>query len=197
MRPNNQIKRSRGRNGGGRKHTNPMSRNYESNGPNVKIRGNASHIAEKYMQLARDAQTVGDSVTAENMLQHAEHYFRVISAAQAQNPQRSEQPTVTAEDNARGGETTNSDTHDERRAMSENNSDRNRIAPAADDAADGDDQAASSEGEVKRDRPQRERRPRRKPRVAAESGETPASAPKRDADALPAFLTGGQTDAAE
>src|SRR5690606_4280011 len=47
-----------------------------------KVRGNAAHIAEKYLQLARDAQSSGDSVMAENYLQHAEHYFRIISAAQ-------------------------------------------------------------------------------------------------------------------
>ncbi|QQR36954.1 DUF4167 domain-containing protein [Devosia oryziradicis] len=91
MRPNNQNKnRQRSRNGG-RKHVNPLSRNFESNGPDVKVRGNASHIAEKYLQLARDAQSSGDSVMAENYLQHAEHYFRIVSSAQqAQNGQRPE-----------------------------------------------------------------------------------------------------------
>jgi hypothetical protein len=49
----------------------------------VKIRGNAHHVAEKYLQLARDAHTGGDPVAAENYLQHAEHYFRLIAAAQA------------------------------------------------------------------------------------------------------------------
>jgi len=57
---------------------------YESNGPDVKIRGTASHVAEKYLQLARDAQSSGDPVAAENYYQHAEHYFRVIAAAQEQ-----------------------------------------------------------------------------------------------------------------
>jgi hypothetical protein len=87
MRPNNQNNknRQRGRNGG-RKHVNPLSRNFESNGPDVKVRGNAAHVAEKYLQLARDAQSSGDSVMAENYLQHAEHYFRIVSSAQqAQN----------------------------------------------------------------------------------------------------------------
>jgi hypothetical protein len=89
MRPgqqNNPNKnRQRGRNNnGGRKHMNPLSRNYESNGPDVKVRGNAAHIAEKYVQLARDAHASGDSVMAENYLQHAEHYYRIVSAAQPQ-----------------------------------------------------------------------------------------------------------------
>jgi hypothetical protein len=90
MRPNNQNNKNRQRSrNGGRKHVNPLSRNFESNGPDVKVRGNASHIAEKYLQLARDAQSSGDSVMAENYLQHAEHYFRIVSSAQqAQNGQR-------------------------------------------------------------------------------------------------------------
>jgi hypothetical protein len=86
----------RGRNGGGsnnnsnnnnnRKGPNPLTRNYESNGPDVKIRGSAQQVAEKYAQLARDAHSSGDRVMAENYLQHAEHYNRIIAAAQAQMP---------------------------------------------------------------------------------------------------------------
>jgi hypothetical protein len=78
---NGQNKRLRGRN---RKSHNPLTRVYESSGPDVKIRGTASHIAEKYVQLARDAQSSGDPVAAENYFQHAEHYFRLIAAAQEQ-----------------------------------------------------------------------------------------------------------------
>jgi hypothetical protein len=82
MRNNQQNKqRMRGRN---RKSHNPLTRVYESNGPDVKIRGTASHIAEKYLQLARDAQSSGDPVSEQNYLQHAEHYFRLIAAAQEQ-----------------------------------------------------------------------------------------------------------------
>ena len=61
-----------------------MARVFESNGPDVKIRGNPSHIAEKYIQLARDAQSSGDPIAAENYYQHAEHYNRLIAAAQEQ-----------------------------------------------------------------------------------------------------------------
>ncbi len=68
----------------GRKPQNPLSRNYESSGPDVKIRGTAAQVAEKYMTLARDAHSAGDPVLAENYLQHAEHYNRIIMAAQAQ-----------------------------------------------------------------------------------------------------------------
>ena len=82
MRPG-QNKRMRGRPNNNRRGPNPLTRSYESNGPDVKIRGNAHHVAEKYLQLARDAHTGGDPVAAENYLQHAEHYFRLIAAAQA------------------------------------------------------------------------------------------------------------------
>ncbi len=79
MRPG-QNKRMRGRSN--RKGPNPLTRTYESNGPDVKIRGTAHHVAEKYLQLARDAHSSGDPVMAESYLQHAEHYFRLIAAAQ-------------------------------------------------------------------------------------------------------------------
>lgn len=95
---NGQNKRMRGRN---RKSHNPLTRVYESNGPDVKIRGTASHIAEKYMQLARDAQASGDPVAAENYFQHAEHYFRVIASAQEQF--RPNQPYFRADGGAAEG----------------------------------------------------------------------------------------------
>ncbi|MFZ2017716.1 MAG: DUF4167 domain-containing protein [Methyloceanibacter sp.] len=81
MRQGQQNRRGRGR---GRKPQNPLARNFESNGPDVKIRGTAAHVAEKYMSLARDALASGDLVSAESYLQHAEHYNRIIMAAQAQ-----------------------------------------------------------------------------------------------------------------
>ena len=107
MRPGPNNKRSRGRGrgkhhggggggggGGGQRHTGGSShvsqdqvfnihRTIDSNGPDIKIRGNAHHIYEKYLQLARDANSSGDRVMAENYLQHAEHYYRLIMAYQA------------------------------------------------------------------------------------------------------------------
>jgi hypothetical protein len=104
MRPGQQKQRSRGRSSGGggssnnnnnnnnnnnqRKGQNPLTRTYDSSGPDVKIRGTAQHIAEKYMTLARDATSSGDRVMAENYLQHAEHYNRIIAAAQAMYQER-------------------------------------------------------------------------------------------------------------
>ncbi len=91
MRQGQQNRRGRGR--GGRKPQNPLARNYESNGPDVKIRGTAAHIAEKYMSLARDALSSGDIVAAESYLQHAEHYNRIIMAAQQQLGPQHGQPS--------------------------------------------------------------------------------------------------------
>src|SRR5215207_1953917 len=79
-------------NNNNRRGQNPMTRVFESNGPDIKIRGTASHVAEKYVQLARDARSSGDPVAAENYYQHAEHYFRLIAAAQEQFRQSQPQP---------------------------------------------------------------------------------------------------------
>src|SRR6476646_5559756 len=97
-------------NNNNRRGQNPMTRVFESNGPDIKIRGTASHVAEKYVQLARDARSSGDPVAAENYYQHAEHYFRLIAAAQEQFRQNQPQPRVdnetqpTAEDGDDEGE---------------------------------------------------------------------------------------------
>jgi len=89
--PQQQNRRGRGRTG--RKPQNSLARSYESNGPDVKIRGTAAHIAEKYTTLARDALASGDLVAAESYFQHAEHYNRIIMAAQSQlGPQHGGQP---------------------------------------------------------------------------------------------------------
>ena len=88
MRSGQQNKRGRGRNNNQRKSGNPLSRTYDSTGPDVKIRGTAQHIADKYAAMARDALGAGDTVMAENYLQHAEHYNRIIAAAQAQMQER-------------------------------------------------------------------------------------------------------------
>ncbi|MBL6767747.1 MAG: DUF4167 domain-containing protein [Candidatus Micropelagos sp.] len=73
------MKRSRGR---GRRQGNSSNRNYESNGPDLKVRGNAQSIYEKYQSLAQDALSSGELITAENYLQHAEHYYRIVQANQ-------------------------------------------------------------------------------------------------------------------
>ncbi|MGE0595480.1 MAG: DUF4167 domain-containing protein [Hyphomonadaceae bacterium] len=85
------MKRQRGRGrkpGGGHHqgHHNQPNRTLESNGPDIKVRGPAAHIYERYLQLARDASSSGDRVMGENYLQHAEHYFRMLRAMQPAAP---------------------------------------------------------------------------------------------------------------
>ncbi|MGC2414669.1 MAG: DUF4167 domain-containing protein [Stellaceae bacterium] len=116
MRPG-QNKRSRGRNGGGGggggggglRHDNRPRlphriQTFDSNGPSVKIRGNAYQVFERYVALAREAQASGDRVAAENLYQHAEHYFRLMNLqgeGQGQGPPR---PTTPADLEMAGGE---------------------------------------------------------------------------------------------
>jgi len=79
------------------------NRTYDSSGPEVKIRGSASHVYEKYLQLARDANSGGDRIMAENYLQHAEHYYRIMAAAAAQQAQyQAQQATQNGQNQPHG-----------------------------------------------------------------------------------------------
>jgi len=216
MRPNqnNNKNRSRGRNNnGGRKHINPLSRNFESNGPDVKVRGNAAHIAEKYLQLARDAQSSGDSVMAENYLQHAEHYFRIVAAAQPQNRDQFGQQTE-AEDfdddfppmNDRFASPEPRQPFPQPNQPDQQQQPQQPAMPDADNgdtvviqavpAETGESQAAQAAGEGNAEgRRHRDRRPRRRSRGNgeggnAEGGADPGASPQPDIG-LPAFLTAG------
>ena len=88
MRQNGPQRRGRGRSSGRRSNGNALNRNYESNGPDVKIRGTAAHVAEKYIALSRDAAAAGDRIASENYLQHAEHYNRIVAAIAEQAAER-------------------------------------------------------------------------------------------------------------
>jgi hypothetical protein len=227
MRPNqnnnnNNKNRQRGRNNnGGRKHVNPLSRNFESNGPDVKVRGNAAHVAEKYLQLARDAQSSGDPVLAENYLQHAEHYFRIVAAAQPQNQFRPDQP----------GQMQDIDEDDDFPPMNDRfaSPDPMRYAPQPQPQQEqppgfvgGETESEAGEGQpvpgptgepvVAEDAQsfngppgeggeghrRRDRNRRRRGRGNGENGPNdPAAAPQPDVGELPAFLTAGPTTVAE
>jgi len=76
--PSNQ-KRGRGRSSGNRKPGNSRNQTFDSNGPSVRVRGNAYQVMEKYLALARDSSASGDRIAAENFYQHAEHYFRILN----------------------------------------------------------------------------------------------------------------------
>ena len=180
MRPNqknnNNRSRGRGRGNNGNKNQNPLNRSYDSNGPDVRIRGNASHIAEKYTALARDAIASGDGVMAENYYQHAEHYNRIIMAANAareeeqrerelQREARNEQNNSADGENA-GDEAASSEGDQEaprrnprRRRNSAETVEVSEAAESASDVDAGQDASAESE-ELK---PRRRRKPAAKP----------------------------------
>jgi hypothetical protein len=79
MRQGQNSKRSRGRGSGRRNNVPARHQTFDSNGPSVRIRGSANQVHEKYLTMARDAASAGDRIAAENYLQHAEHYFRIIN----------------------------------------------------------------------------------------------------------------------
>ena len=100
MRSAQKSNRSRGRGNrkGGGGGSNNINRVYDSAGPEGKVRGTPQQIIDKYLSLARDAQTSGDRVAAENFLQHAEHYQRIlIQANAAQEQARREQQEAATE----------------------------------------------------------------------------------------------------
>ena len=192
MRQNNKNNRGRGR--GGRKSPNPLTRSYESNGPDVKVRGTAQHVAEKYMTLARDALSSGDSVAAENYFQHAEHYNRIIMTAQAQQSAardeerrqqvaangQSDQPSV---ENSQPIPATGEEPQPSMGDMPANGANSNGSS-----AADGNGDAKNQDEQP---RPRR-RRPPSKPRArVSEDGDVeakPADVGESIADNPPAFL---------
>lgn len=113
------MKRSRGRNrrsGGNPQNAfNNPNRHYESVGPDVKIRGSAQQVLEKYLQYARDAQTSGDRILSEAYFQFAEHYQRIVAKqTEARNQQQSQQSPQNRgdrrddRDNRPGGDRNNS-----------------------------------------------------------------------------------------
>ncbi len=159
----NQNRRPRGRS---RKGPNPLTRSYESNGPDVKVRGTAAHVAEKYSTLARDALTSGDPVSAENYLQHAEHYNRIVAAAQQAQFQQAQQTQQTQQAQQRDG---SDDGRDGERASKNTGNDQQDDQPAsmADRSGEGDNAVLEQQGheatgddDNKAERPRQSRRPR-------------------------------------
>ena len=152
------MKRQRGR---GRKPGNPGNRSLESNGPEVKIRGSASQIYEKYMQYARDAQTSGDRVKAENFLQHAEHYYRIMAAnaPKERSAQNNEQSAENAEATQSGEQSAEAETP--------STTDPLKVVDQADEQSEDSTEAQASVVESEDTAepeapPKRRRRPRRK-----------------------------------
>jgi len=147
MRPG-QNKRSRGRNGGGMPHhgggggrgpgpgSGPRpphrSQTFDSNGPSVKIRGNAYQVFERYIAMAREAQTSGDRIAAENLYQHAEHYYRIMNAAGEGQGHGQPRPNTPA-DNEMGGGDGQSRDEEEAQPQAQVQSTQPQPAPPPDD----------------------------------------------------------------
>jgi hypothetical protein len=198
MRNGQNNKRMRNRNNNNnnnnnRRGQNPMTRVFESNGPDIKIRGTASHVAEKYVQLARDARSSGDPIAAENYYQHAEHYFRLIAAAQEQFRQNQPQPrqdeVVAAEDN-----------EDEDEGFSSFGQEPGFVAPQPQPYMrdnnprdrDRDNQPYQRDQQQPREhREQREREHRPQPQYQPQPQPQPA-VDNGGVDRLPSFITGPQ-----
>lgn len=105
-RPQNTNGGGSGGGGGGGHHHHNHNRSFDSNGPDIKIRGTAANVYEKYLQLARDANSAGDRVQQENYLQHAEHYYRILMAqggpVQQPPPQAGQQPYIQGQPQPNG-----------------------------------------------------------------------------------------------
>jgi hypothetical protein len=96
--PSRPYGRNHGNNPNRHRQPTPHRRqNFDSNGPNVKIRGTPDQICERYVALAREASASGDRVAAENLNQHAEHYFRVMNAAKEAHQHPAMRPTAPAD----------------------------------------------------------------------------------------------------
>ena len=103
MRQGPNPKRSRGRNNGRRPNMPLRMQTFDSNGPDVRIRGSAYQVHEKYLQLARDAASSGDRIMAESYLQHAEHYYRIMQANGGHDNQ-GQRPMTPADNEMAGGD---------------------------------------------------------------------------------------------
>jgi len=175
-----------------------MQRGYESNGPDVKIRGNASHIAEKYITLARDALSSGDTVMAENYLQHAEHYNRIIaSAQQAQeaNGQGGQQHNANNRDHNNNNRDQNRDENDgKQRHKRGNRPEQAAEQPAEPKVAKEADAPAEDKPEKSKDepapKPRRKRQPRAKMAAPDEGEKASGTGPVRMGD-IPMDETAG------
>jgi hypothetical protein len=134
--------RGRGRRGNGNNHHNHVpNRNtsYESNGPEVKLRGNAQQLHEKYMGLAHDAASAGERISAEAYTQFADHYFRLHQAAvgfaETKRQQDQAAAAVAASDQAFDGATSGTASDE--------------TSPVTDDADDNSDPKADSKADDK------------------------------------------------
>ena len=198
MRSSQKSGRGRGKNNNRNKNNNRDShspnRVYESAGPEGKVRGTPQQIIDKYQALARDYQLSGDRVMAENFLQHAEHYVRILVAAQeAQAERQAQQQANQAQQNNGGGQPQQGgrppqnggaqpmvDEATDAALAEQPPADGLAAIDAAQDAAP--DIVETPESAPKSAAPARPRRPRPKPKAEApaEEATSPAEAPEAE-----------------
>lgn len=176
MRQGSNNRRSRGRNNSRRSGVPNKNQTFESSGPetNMRIRGNASQVHEKYMSLARDAMNAGERILAENFFQHAEHYYRVVAGINEAQTQTNEQQNQRANDSAEENWSTGQQNGaaNPRPPRGRPNGEHSDPVPQSGDGANfGADPREAEDGDAKN-------RPRRAPRDleangAAESPEEP------------------------
>lgn len=168
----------RGRNQRRRQGGSNPNRALDSNGPDVRIRGTANQIYDKYVALARDASSSGDRIKAESYLQHAEHYFRLIRAAQPpqqQQPQQQQvdgdgdQPNVDENSDEKSADRKDNARGDRRRDEGDARPARNKDAAKS---GAGDDEDASSGADADAEAKPKRKRVRRPKRAEADAGES-------------------------
>jgi hypothetical protein len=139
-------RRARGRSGGGggRKQTPLKMQSFDSSGPDVRVRGHANQVYEKYLSLARDASAAGDRVIAESYFQHAEHYYRIMneSTDPETEPRRESAGEPDGADDGRGDKGGRG-TRAERRERHER---AERAQRDGEDSAEADGYAAGADG---------------------------------------------------
>ncbi|MGL1922468.1 MAG: DUF4167 domain-containing protein [Hyphomicrobiales bacterium] len=202
---NNRRNNNNNHNHNGGKPQNMLTRNFDSNGPDVKIRGNAQTIADKYTSLANDAISAGSRIMAENYFQHAEHYKRIVSIAQEQQAEQkaAQQAKVDAQQAAQQERRDQQTAEREQQAaQAAENAEQQAEAPAAEqnenapvsildnnETSDQQPDLEQVEAAKAEEKPKRKRvtRPKRKPAPKSEtvdalanalSDDTPAEAEK-------------------
>lgn len=214
MRQGPHQKRGRGRGGNNNNNRRPNAPNrnqtFDSNGPDVRIRGNAHQVYEKYLTLARDASTAGDRVHAESLFQHADHYFRIYSAYNEEiEARRNASPQENGQNQdqqSRGGEDSESGYYGPSEGYSAQPS-ASQTTPSEDDDAPSRktrserrqdaESAEQTEPQPQQDRPPRQPRRRRNgPAPQAESAVAATPAEDNDA-ALRAMLGASEAGAAK
>ena len=112
-RNNNNRRRNNRRPGGNN------GNNSESNGPSIKVRGSSKQIYEKYISLARDAQSSGDNVLQESYFQHAEHYARILIESGKFEKQESLSEDKNSSEQSSNGQVSNSTGHTNNKSVEE------------------------------------------------------------------------------